>query len=135
MFKLFTVNLKHNMKRIFTLLSCLVLTVAATWADTGQTVTIDGTVVGKFATLLTFEGDNVTLTFDDNTSQTADMTLVSIDLTYDNTGDTPSAIVEIKEAGAAATRVYSISGQFVGNSTDNLPAGLYIVNGKKTIIR
>lgn len=131
MFKLFTVNLKHNMKRFFTLLSCLVLTVAATWADTGQTVTIDGTVVGKFATLLTLEGNNVTLTFDDNTNQTADMALVSIDLTY----DTPSAIVEIKEAGAAATRVYSISGQFVGNSTDNLPAGLYIVNGKKTIIR
>lgn len=51
------------MKRIKILLSCLALTAATAWADTGQTVTIDGTVVAKFANGLTFDGDNVIITF------------------------------------------------------------------------
>ncbi|MGN1263367.1 MAG: subtilase [Prevotella sp.] len=123
------------MKRFFTFLSCFTLSLGAMWADTGQTVTIGGTVVEKFVTLLTFDGSNVKLTFDDNTDQTADMSLVSIDLTYEDTGDEPSAIVEVKETGRNDVRIYSISGQLVGKSIDSLPRGLYIVNGKKTIIR
>lgn len=33
------------------------------------------------------------------------------------------------------TKVYTLQGTFVGNSTSALPRGLYIVNGKKTVIR
>lgn len=107
---------------------------AAAWADTGQTVTIDGTVVAKFANGLTFEGDNVIITFEDGTSRKADMSLVSIDLTYDGTSG-PSAITEVKTGGEAATRVYTISGQYVGTSTEGLARGLYIVGGKKIVIQ
>ena len=121
------------MKRIPILLSCLFMASAAAWADTGQTVTIDGTVVAKFANGLTFEGDNVIITFEDGTSQTADMSLVSIDLTYDGGGQT--AITEVKTGGEAATRVYTISGQYVGTSTEGLARGLYIVGGKKIVIQ
>lgn len=32
-------------------------------------------------------------------------------------------------------RIYTLQGQYVGNSFDNLPAGLYIRNGKKIIIK
>lgn len=32
------------------------------------------------------------------------------------------------------TGVYTISGMHIGDSTKNLPAGLYIVNGKKTVV-
>lgn len=117
------------MKRLPILLSSLIMGATASWADMGQTVTIDGTVVAKFANGLTFDGDNVILTFEDGTSQTADMSLVSIDLTYD-----ASAITEVTTGSEAATRVYTISGQYVGTTTEGLPGGLYIVGGKKTII-
>ena len=32
-------------------------------------------------------------------------------------------------------KIYSINGQYVGNSLRSLPKGIYIVNGKKTVIR
>ena len=103
------------------------------WADTGQTVTVDGTVVSGFVSRLTFEGDNVVLTFDGGTVQTADMSLVSIDLTY--TDDGPSAITEVNTPADNTVRVYTISGQYAGNTIDGLARGLYIVNGKKVIIK
>ena len=34
-----------------------------------------------------------------------------------------------------STEIYNIHGMLVGNSTDNLPAGIYVVNGKKALIR
>lgn len=30
-------------------------------------------------------------------------------------------------------KVYNMSGQYVGNSLDELPQGIYIVNGKKVV--
>ena len=33
------------------------------------------------------------------------------------------------------TRVFNLQGQFVGNTLNNLPAGLYIQNGKKVLVR
>lgn len=123
------------MKRIFTLLSCMAAVCAASWADTGQTVTVGGSVVEKFVTGITFSGDNAVLAFDDGTGQTADMSLVSIDLTYGDGGGDPAAITEVTAHGAETTKVYTISGQMVGRSTEGLPRGLYIVNGKKVIIK
>lgn len=102
-------------------------------ADTGETVTIGDIVVGKFVTRLTFSGDDVVLNFDDGTSQTADMSLVSISLTYDNGNE--NAITDITSPADVSTRIYSVSGQYVGNSTDGLSKGLYIVNGKKIIVK
>ena len=43
--------------------------------------------------------------------------------------------VELIESDAAANGVYSITGVRMGNSTENLPAGIYIVNGKKLVIK
>lgn len=103
---------------------------AAAWADTGQTVVIDGAVTDGFVNTLTFEGDNVTMTFADGTVRTADMSLVSIDLIYDD----PSAITDVTAADNSQKRVYTISGQYVGTSTEGLARGLYIVGGKKTVI-
>lgn len=118
------------------LFSCLVLACVASWADTGQTVTVDGTVVGKFVTGLTFSGDDVVLTFEGGSTQTADMSLVSIDLTYDEEGGgAPSAITEVKGGDERITRIYTLSGQYAGNDAGRLPRGLYIVNGKKVIIK
>lgn len=48
----------------------------AVMADNKQTVTIDGSQVSKTVKEITFNGDNVTLTYDDETTETQDMSLV-----------------------------------------------------------
>lgn len=101
------------------------------FADTEQTVYVNGLETGGFVTSLTFSGNNVTMTFEDETSLTEDMSFVSIDLTYN---DDTSGITEVETADKQRNnRIYTISGQFVGTSKENLPAGIYIVNGKKFI--
>lgn len=100
-------------------------------ADTGQTVRVNGSEIDKFVTELTFSGDNVTMTFSDGT-QTEDMSLVTIDLTY--TDDTTTGVYEF---GGKKTqdnlRVYNLNGQYVGNSLEGLDKGVYVVNGKKVV--
>lgn len=102
------------------------------WADNNQTVVVGGTVVEKYVSQLTFDGHNVTITFEDGTTQTADMTSVSISLSYD---DASSGISQIIPAEENVSRVYSVSGQYLGSSVETMPKGLYIVNGKKVVIR
>ena len=51
-------------------------------ADSKETVQVNGSPVGKCATRLTFSGDNVTLTYDDGTNQTSDISTVSIAFDY-----------------------------------------------------
>lgn len=47
-------------------------------ADDGETVTIGGTTVNKQATVITFSGDNLTLTYSDGSSQTTPMDQANI---------------------------------------------------------
>lgn len=102
------------------------------WADTKQTVKIDGTEVGKFVTQLTFEGNKVVLAFDDNTTQAADMEMVSIALSYDGTA---TAIRSVRDESGAGDAVYTLSGQYAGPSAAGLKPGLYIIKGKKVIVK
>ena len=95
---------------------------------------VNGSPVDGFVTELTFSGDNVIMKFDDASSVTEDMSLVSIDLVYND--DIGTGITEVETSDAdKLKRVYTISGQYVGTSTEGLPAGVYIVNGKKQIIK
>lgn len=100
-------------------------------ADTGQTVRVNGSVIDKFVTELTFSGDNVTMIFSDGT-QTEDMSLVTIDLTY--TDDTTTGVYEFENNNTQDNlRVYNLNGQYVGNSLEGLAKGVYLVNGKKVV--
>jgi hypothetical protein len=54
----------------------LLLCSASAMADTGQTLTINGETVQKAVVSMTFDGDNVVLHFDDQTTRTADMAQV-----------------------------------------------------------
>ncbi len=102
-------------------------------ADTEQTVTVNGEAIDGFITELTFNGDQVTMKFEDGSTRIEDMSLVSIALTY---SDTSTGITEIEtDDQSTVKRVYTISGQYVGTSTEGLPQGIYIVNGKKTIVK
>lgn len=118
-------------KLTITLISLLAFCVTML-AENTQTITIGGSIVYKNASVLTFDGSNVVLTYEDGTTQLAEMTSVSISIVYDNDASGISSIV-IEDT--ANSNVYSVSGQYLGNSIDNLPKGLYIVNGKKIVIK
>ena len=68
-------------KTIFLFIVTALLSATAS-ADSKETVQVNGGTVGKFATRMTFSGDNVTLSYDDGTSQTADLSTVSIAFDY-----------------------------------------------------
>ena len=103
----------------------------AAMADNKQTVTIDGSQVSKTVKEITFDGDNVKLTYVDGTDETQDMSLVTLAFEYTATG-----ISNIETSNKVlAGKVFNLNGQLVGTSTQNLSKGIYIVNGKKVIIK
>ena len=59
------------------------------------------------------------------------MSLVTLSFTYQTTGI--SQIEDIKKA--LQGKVYDLQGQCVGTSLKGLSKGVYIVNGKKIIIK
>lgn len=102
------------------------------YAETEQTVIINGTEIDKFVSNLTFNGNNVTLQFDDNTSLTEDMSKVSISLSYENTTGITN-ITSMDNSGKS--KVYNLNGQYMGKNANALNKGVYIINGKKTVIK
>lgn len=100
-------------------------------ADSTVTTVIDGTKISKDLTKLTFSDKTVTLTFSDNSTETADMNLVAI--TLDHAGQ--SAITDIIADPAKAKGVYNLRGQYLGDSPKNLQPGFYIVNGEKIYVK
>lgn len=120
------------MNKFYFLLLAGLLSVNA-FAENKQTVTIDGQAVGKTVKEITFDGDNVILSYSDNTSYTTkDMSLVSLAFTYDGT----TGIDQVETTKKALQgKVFNLNGQYVGTSTEGLAKGVYIVNGKKVIIK
>lgn len=119
------------MNKIYLLL-CACLMATTGFAENKQTVKIDGQAIGKTVTEITFDGDNVILNYSDKSSDTKDMSLVSIAFTYDSS----TGIDQVENVKQALRgKVYNLNGQLVGTSTEGLAKGVYIVNGKKVIIK
>ena len=67
------------MKKNLLLTICFMLIVPpGAYANNVQTLTINGQTVNKALSKMTFDGDNVILTFTDNSSQTSEMESVSL---------------------------------------------------------
>ena len=118
------------MKKAYLLLLAGMLSTAG-FAGSKQTVKIDGQVIEKTISEITFDGDNVVLHYADNTSATEDMSLVTLSFSYTTTGI--SQVEGIKKA--LQGKVYNLQGQCVGSSLQGLSKGVYIINGKKVIIK
>lgn len=114
------------------LLACSLLATLAAQADGGvrQTVTIGGQTVAGTVTKITFDGDNAVLTFADNTTRTAAPEQVNISFIYDVT-----AIERVAASDVAKGPVYTLQGQYVGQDVTHLAKGVYIVEGKKFIVK
>ena len=80
---------------------------------------------------ITFDGDNVILHYKDGTTTaTKDMETIVISLT-DATGvNTMRQVEALKDKSA-----YNLKGQYVGQGVEGLSKGVYIVGGKKVIIK
>lgn len=118
------------MKKAYLLLLAGMLSTAV-FAGNKQTVTIEGQVIEKTISEITFDGDNVVLHYADNSSDQADMSLVTLSFSYTTTGI--SQVDGIKKA--LQGKVYNLQGQYVGSSLQGLSKGVYIINGKKVIIK
>jgi hypothetical protein len=118
------------MKKAYLLLLAGMLSTAV-FAGSKQTVKIDGLLIEKTVSEITFDGDNVVLQYADNTSDIGDMSSVTLSFTYQTTGI--SQVEGIKQA--LQGKVYNLQGQYVGSSLQGLSKGVYIINGKKVIIK
>ena len=119
------------MKKAYLLLLAGMLSTAV-FAGNKQTVRIDGQVIEKTVSEITFDGDNVVLYYADNPSDTEDMSLVTLSFSYSTTTGI-SQVEGIKQA--LQGKVFNLQGQCVGSSLQGLSKGIYIVNGKKVIIK
>lgn len=114
------------MKKLF-FLGMLCLSAAAMADDVQK---IDVTKVSK----ITFEGDNVVITYNNGTATTtADMATVVLDFTIVTGIDERLALT--RKEGLEGKAVYNLKGQQVGNSAGRLAKGVYIIEGKKVIIK
>ncbi len=118
------------MKKAYLLLLAGMLSTAV-FAGNKQTLKIEGQVIEKTISEITFDGDNVVLHYADNTSATEDMSRVTLSFSYTTTGI--SQVEGIKKA--LQGKVYNLQGQCVGSSLQGLSKGVYIINGKKVIIK
>ena len=108
------------MKKLTLIATLSLLMGLSVQAEKKQTLTINGQTVEKVATRITFEGDNVIITFGDQTTQTADMEQVKLSFAPVST-----AIGTIKEH---VTDVLDINGLEPGTTVD-----IYDAQGKKVM--
>ena len=115
------------MKKFF-LLSLTLLMSVAMMADEKET--IDAAQLTK----ITFNGDQVVLHFSDNTVRNIeDMETITIDMS--KTTGINERLAATRKAGIEGKAVYNLNGQQIGNSAARLSKGIYIIGGKKVIIK
>lgn len=103
------------------------------WAKGEQTITINGLTIGKSAKKITFSGEKAMIVYADGSKQTENMRLIQLSFTYSTNG----GIKKIETIGQKLvdTRVYNLNGQYVGTTFNGLSKGVYIVNGKKVVVK
>ena len=103
------------------------------WAKGKQTITFNGLTIGKSAKKITFSGEKAMITYADGSKQTENMGLIQLSFTYSTNG----GIKKIETTGQKLvdTRVYNLNGQYVGTTLNGLSKGVYIVNGKKVVVK
>jgi hypothetical protein len=108
------------MKKLTLIATLCLLMILSVQAEKKQTLTINGQTIEKIATRITFDGDNVVITFGDQTSQIADMEQVRLSFSA-----LPTTIGTIKEHVAD---LLDINGIELGTTIE-----IYDAQGKKVI--
>ena len=90
---------------------------------------IDASKVAK----ITFSGDNVTIMYNDGTDATFDMEAVTLD--FSNTTGIQERQALVKKAGLDGQAIYNLKGQLVSKRAAELSKGIYLIGGKKVVIK
>ena len=117
------------MKKILWTGSLLLLCTVAL-ADNESKMTIDGTKVQK----ITFDGDKMTIKYNDGTAD-ATYDLADVVITFSNATSIEERLTIARHAGLEGKKVYTLKGEYVGNSVARLQPGLYVIDGKKILIK
>lgn len=122
-----------NHKNILTIGAVLLMTAPAFSAtpektDDGakQMLTVNQETVNATVSEIRIDGNNAILLFADGTTLTADMRLVTLTMSYDETTGVSNLNMKDKEGNV---KVYDLQGRQVKSGK----SGLYIVNGKKVV--
>lgn len=102
-------------------MACLLSVAFTAQAGNVQTLVINGEKVEKVVARITFEGDNVVLTFSDQTAQTADMESVKLSFT-------PEDLTAIGTIRNAVNKTFSIEGLEPGTEIT-----VYNADGKQVL--
>ena len=108
-------------------MTCLLALALSAQAEGGQVVTINGKTVEKVVTRITFEGDNVVLTYTDKTTETVDMAHVSIVFTV-----TDAVKALSKEPENAPITYFDLSGRQLKDAPQQ---GGYLIKKGNTVVK
>lgn len=144
-----------NMKKILISLVSLFAVSGTALADNTQTVIINGKTVDKVAASITVSGDNATVKFTDGTSETADMSAVTIYLnvatdirrvqTFSYNGIIGDELMLSNLTSGSTVEIYDASGRKVQTATagsttlsmnvSSLRGGVYLLKAGNNIIK
>ncbi len=116
------------MKKVFFLCSLALLSINA-MAD-GETTPLDASKVAK----ITFDGDKVNIQFNDGTAD-AQFNMEEVVINFFGITGIEDRIAITRQQGLERQAVYNLKGQLVGNSAARLTKGIYVINGKKVVIK
>ena len=117
------------MKKILWTGSLLLLCTVA-FAGNEPKTTLDGSKIQK----ITFDGDKMNVKYNDGTAD-AVFDLADVIITFSNATSIQERVAIARNAGLEGKKIYTLKGVYMGKSVANLQPGLYIVDGKKILIK
>ena len=97
---------------------------------TGQTLTVNNEKVERIVSEIRLDGNNAILLFTDGSKMTADMRLVTLTMSYNETTGISSLNMKDKDG---KVKVYDLQGRRMGDGRPSTAKGIRIVNGKKVV--
>ena len=117
------------MKKILWTGSLLLLCTVA-FADNKPKTTLDGSKIQK----ITFDGDNMNVKYNDGTADTT-FDLAEVVITFSNAMSIQERVTIARNAGLEGKKIYTLKGVYMGKSVARLQPGLYVIDGKKILIK
>ncbi|MBO7580241.1 MAG: hypothetical protein J6T38_01790 [Bacteroidaceae bacterium] len=130
------------MKKVLSLIAALTLGVLTTWAEDFNLyyMTADGTLAAQKWEVnqlqkITFEEGKMNVIAADGTSTEISTAGIKKLVFFTESGVTDIEEIEEVSQDQAKDEVYDLMGRLVTLSPDQLPKGIYIINGKKTLVK
>lgn len=115
------------MKKLFMLVFLCCLSAVALADDV---VKVNASTISK----ITFEGDNMVIHYNNGTADYSG-SMAEIVIEFSETTGIDERIALAEKYGLEGKKIYTLKGELVGESVAKLAKGVYIVDGKKIVIK